>query len=278
MKIITLTTDMGNNDGGAAVLKGTALTLDPSVQLIDISHTIRPFDFQQAAFILRSTYSAFPKGTIHLMGVLAEPTVNGPQPELPSIMEYDGHFFVGNNNGFFSLICGTETPTGFYTIDDVLSNPKAMVFSLKNLYLPICVRLANGEKVENLASKDHEMKRVFQKLPTLSSNVIIGEIVHIDYFGNLISNIDKETFFRFGNHPFKISLSYNLEFDEISTTYNDVPPGEKVVFFNENEVLEFAINRGASQTTGGADSLMNISLGHKIRVEIYPPGSKDSLF
>lgn len=269
---------MGNNDGGTAVLKGTALGIDPTIQLIDITHTIRPFDIQQAAFILRSTYASFPKGTIHLMGVLAEPTVNGPSPEFPSIMEFDGHFFIGNNNGFFSLICGTQSPTAFLTIDDVLSNPKAMVFSLKNLYLPICIKLAQGEDLHKLASENQEIKKVIQKLPTLSSNVIIGEIVYIDYFGNLISNIDKETFYRFGNHPYKISLSYNLEFDELSTTYNDVPPGEKVVFFNENEVLEFAINLGATSTTGGADSLLNISLGHKIRVEMYPPGSKDSLF
>jgi S-adenosylmethionine hydrolase len=282
MQIITLTSDLGVSDYYVAAIKGAILSEVIDVHLVDVSHNIRAFDIAQASFFIRNCFENFPKGTIHLIGVDCEPIVDVESKEnasVPAILEYKGHFFVSNDNGIFSLIVGEEKFDNFWIVDDVLSNPQAFIFPLKNILVPIVCKLAKQKEISSFATLESSFNRKFTMNPIVENHLIIGSIIHVDHYGNLITNIDKPTFERFGvDIPFTLFFRRKEYFiEEISKTYSDVPHGEKIALFNSNGFLEIAINRGATTLHGGATSLFGLHIGDAVRVEFFPKGSKDTI-
>ena len=282
MQIITLTTDMGLSDHYVAALKGSIYQLAPTATIVDISHAIRAFDIAQASLCLSNVYNDFPKGTVHIIGVDSEPVINSRDGSYPSILLFNGHYFVGNDNGFFALLLKEGLPEGFWQIDDVLSNPAGFKFPSKNIFVPIAVKIAQGLDIATFASKQEDWKRAFTVNPVFEENLIKGSIVHIDHYGNAITNISRELFARFEEAPFTILFrKRDYYIDTISGSYNEVQPGERVAIFNNNDVLEIAINKGARGVNGGADSLFGLHVGDVVRIEFTPRGSAktiDSLF
>jgi S-adenosylmethionine hydrolase len=282
MNIITLTTDMGLTDHYVASLKGAILSAVQDVHIVDITHNIHAFDISQAAYYLRSCFSEFPKGTIHVICVDSEPVINFGSPHLsslPAILAYKDQFFVSNDNGFFSLLVGENEFDSIWHVDDVLSNPNAFRFPAKNILIPIATQLAIGVDPSKIATQVESFNRMIALNPVIEPNLIIGNVQHIDYYGNIITNISKELFYRFGeNIPFTIFFRKKEYYiDTISSTYGDVIPGEKVAFFNNNDLLEIAINRGANSRNGGASSLFGLKLQDTIRIEFSPNGSKETI-
>ncbi len=281
MQIITLTTDMGLQDHYVAALKGTILKHCPNAHIIDITHTVKPFNISEAAYYLSCCIEDFPEGTLHLIGVDTEPIVDfsGPDGSYPSILKYKGQFIISNDNGFFGAFLQEKEHEGFWRIDDVLSNPKLFSFPTKNMFIPVACKLLAGEKIENIATEFPTFKKAFFQTAIIETNLIKGNVIHIDNYGNLIVNINKELFYRFGNDiPFTIYFrSRDYFIDSISKAYNEVPEGEKVAIFNDNGLLEIAINRGANGSNGGAQRLFGVNLGDVIRIEFTPRGSKETL-
>lgn len=279
MKIITLTTDMGLSDHYVAALKGSIYKLDPEVTIVDISHHIRPFDIVQASYSLQSVFEDFPEGTVHISGLDSEPVINSSEGCYPAIMKYKGHYFVSNDNGFFALMLKEEEPEGFWLIDDALSQPSGFRFPTKNIFVPAAVKLSNGEKPETIASPQTEWNRAFTFNPVIEENLIKGSIIHIDHYGNAVTNISRELFARFEEGtPFTILFrKRDYYIDTISGSYNEVQPGERVAIFNSNDHLEIAINKGARGANGGADTLFGLHVGDVVRIEFSPRGSAETL-
>lgn len=283
MRFITLTTDMGLKDYYVASLKASILQQcnDP-IHLIDITHEVQPFDVAEAAFHVSQAFKSFPEGSIHIIGVDAEPIFNFGNSEgsFPSVMVMDNQYFVSNDNGFFGVLARFGNNPKLYRIEDVLSNPKGFRFPTKNMLVPIACKLANGEKIENLATLYSSYKKAFATVPVIEEHLIKGSVIHFDNFGNAITNIDSDLFQKIGNNaPFIIKFregeSYKI--DVISKTYNEVPDGEKLAIFNENGLLEIAINRGANQSTGGAQKLFALRKNDTVRIEFMPRDSRASL-
>lgn len=282
MQIITLTTDMGLTDHYVAALKGATFSLVPQVQIVDISHDVQAFDVAQAAFFIGNCFEDFPAGTVHVCGVDSEPVINFGSVQngsFPSVMLFKGHYFVSNDNGFFSLLLKEEKPDNFWRLDDVLSNPNAFRFPTKNILIPAACKIAKGIEVGSFASEMQEFRRAFTINAVLEQNLIKGNVVHIDHYGNVITNVSRQLFNRFGeNTPFTIFFRRKEYYiDEISNAYNDVAPGEKVAIFNNNDLLEIAINRGANNRNGGANMLFGLNINDTIRIEFTPRGSKETL-
>lgn len=283
MQFITLTTDMGLRDYYVAALKTTILQqCNNPIQLIDITHNIRPFDVAEAAFQLGQVHKSFPDGTIHIVGIDAEPEFNFGQSEgsFPSIMVMDNQYFISTDNGFFGVLERYGIVSGFYRIEDALSSPKSFTFPTKTLLAPYACRLANGEKIEDLAVPYPRYKKAFSSVPNIEEFLIKGSIIYFDSFGNAITNIDIDLFQQIGeNAPYivKFREGESYKIDTLSKSYNEVSPGEKLALFNENGLLEIAINKGANDTTGGAQKLFALSLGDIIRVEFLPRGSRTSI-
>lgn len=281
MKIITLTTDMGLNDHYVASLKGTLLSAVKNVTIVDITHSVRPFDISEAAFHVSSCYKDFPVGTVHVIGVDSEPIVNfgGSDGSFPTIMEFSNQFFISNDNGFFGAFLKEERPIAIWRIDDFISNLDAFKFPTKNILLKAANRLLNGEKPESFAKAFNGYKNALALVAVSETNLIKGHVVHLDIYGNAMTNIHKTLFERFGiGTPFVIYFKRKDYFiDIISNTFNEVAQGEKVAIFNENGFLEIAINRGANGSTGGAEQLFGLHKNDIIRIEFTPPGSRETL-
>jgi hypothetical protein len=281
MQIITLTTDMGERDHYVASLKGTILLLCPQAKIVDVSHNVKPFDTAEAAFFLHSCIDDFPEGTVHVIGVDTEPMINfsGSEGSFPSVMKFRGQFIVSNDNGFFGSFLKEEAMDGFYRMDDVLSNASLFKFPTKNILIPAACRILNGENLGDFCSPFSSFKKAFAFTAVIEPNLIKGNVIHIDNYGNLITNVHYTLFERYGQEtPFTIYYrNKDYYIDAISPTYNAVPPGEKVAIFNQNGLLEIAINRGANGSNGGADRLFGIRLGDVIRIEFTSRGSHATL-
>lgn len=276
---------MGLSDHYVASLKATIFSQVKNVQIVDISHTVKPFDISEAAYLIRSCYSDFPDGTVHVIGVDSEPIVNfgGSDGSFPSVLFFENQYFISNDNGFFGAFLKENTPTSFWRIDNVLSNPKLFKFPTKNILIPAGLALLSGKKIEEIASQVNDFKNAFALTAVSELNRIKGHVIHIDHYGNAITNIHKTLFDQVGKDvPFIIYFKReNYYIDVISESYNEVMPGEKVAIFNENNYLEIAINRGANGSTGGAEQLFGLHIQDMVRVEFTPKGSRetiDSLF
>lgn len=282
MQIITLTTDMGLGDHYVAALKGAVYQHDPAAVIVDISHNVRAFDIVQASYYVNAVFRDFPKGTVHVIGVDSEPVINPREGSYPAVMLHEGHYFVCNDNGFFALLLKEAQPEGFWLIDDVLSHPNGFRFPAKNILIPAAVKLAREGAPDSFASPHDTWKRAFSVNPVIEENLIKGSIIHLDHYGNAITNISRELFDRFGDAPFTILFRRrDYYIDTISGSYNEVQPGERVAIFNNNDLLEIAINKGARGVNGGADSLFGLHVGDVVRIEFTPRGSVktiDSLF
>lgn len=282
MSIITLTTDMGLGDYYVASLKGRILKTLPDVQIVDISHFVSPFKVTQAAHLLKNCMNDFPDNTVHIIGVDAEPLINFNHPEdsvYPTIMKFKGQYFVGADNGFFSLLLGNKKAEGLWRLEDVLSRPELMNFPTKNILVPAACKIIAGEKLESFCSPVEAIRKAIPLSPVIDGNTLKGAVNYIDHYGNIITNITKDDFYRIGkNVPFVIYFRQKEYYiDLISLGYNEVPPGEKVAIFNDGGYLEIAINKGTPENGGGANSLFGLRVGDIIRIEFTPRGSRTTI-
>ena len=279
MQIVTLTSDTGLQDYYVAAMKGALMNQLPQAYIVDISHHIRPFDVANAAFQLRCCYKDFPKGTIHIIGVDSEPTFQGDKISFPSIMLFEGQYFISNDNGFFGCFLDEAHPDELYSFTDIVNHPEMWKFPTKNCFIPLAKRISNGEAIGQFAKPTNAYRRAFIQKAILEDLLIRGNVIHVDGYGNLITNITKSDFNQFGKGtPFTIKyLNKEYYIDEINETYNAVTMGERVALFNSSDLLEIAINRGANGSTGGANKLFGMRQGDPVHVEFTPKGSKDDI-
>jgi S-adenosylmethionine hydrolase len=182
MKIITFLSDFGNNDWFVAAVKGEILKINNSIIIVDISHTVHPHDIHCAAFILKCVYKNFPLGTVHL--AVVDPGVGSQRKLL--IVESDGYYFVGPDNGIFSYIYNEKSNVYVIEITDGMSS----TFHARDVFGPVAAKLTRDEKAGDLGTRVQDFIKFELPRPQKKADTICGEIVYIDYFGNCITNIE----------------------------------------------------------------------------------------
>lgn len=282
MKIITLTTDLGLTDHYLASLKGQLYSAVNNVTLIDISHNVQPFNIAQAAFYINNVVNDFPAGTIHFIGVDSTPEIKIGKPDrnmYPAVMLLNGQYFVGCDNGIFSLLHNYENAEKIVRIDSFSDAGINLGQATKNIYIPAMQKIFNGEKIENLGEEITAVRKAFTVQATIEKDLIKGSVIHVDKYGNVIINITKNLFEQIGkNNPFTIFFkNSNYFIEQISTSYSDVPTGEKLALFNSSGYLEIAINKGTVGNGGGASGLLGLAVKDMVRMEFHPQGSKESI-
>ena len=247
MGVITLTTDLGHRDFYQAALKGSIISQLPDVRLVDISHDIPSFSIQHAAFVINNAYPYFPKDTVHLIGI---DTVFQEDSRYLA-MSYKGQYFVGADNGIFSIITGEDRPDEMVEIN-IMQDLRYLHFPLADILTKAACHIANGGKLRDIGLPvDNAVQKVtFQ--PVYNQNSIKGHVTYIDSFGNVISNISKDLFNRVQNgRDFILRFKRNETISNLSWHYNEVAEGEKLCLFGISNFLEIAINKGhASQLLG----------------------------
>lgn len=240
MAMITLLTDWGYSDPYVPSLRGAILSQFPEVTLVDISHNITRDNVLHASFTLRNCWKTFPEGTVHLCGMNS---LNEP-PVLLAV-RHEKHFFVGADDGLFPLVFNGLPQEWFY----VLSSKKEKVMSSTRTLATTAVFLAKTGKIEEVGMPvDANYRRAKLAEASQEGPVIRGMIVHVDVFGNLITNISREFYKNHsGGRKFTIhSKNSRHRIETIMKTPYDVESGEVVAYFNDYGLLEIAINKGSA--------------------------------
>lgn len=273
MAIITLTTDFGHKDHFVGAIKGTILNNLPEVNVVDISHEISPFNIQECAYILKNAYRAFPAGTVHIVGVDSELS-----PENQHIVvQVEDQFIISANNGVISLITSETIPEKVMEIDIPNINPSS--FPVLNVFVEVACHIARGGKLEVIGKPFNQLKelREFEPRITNEGKSIVGNVIYIDNYGNVITNIQRSLFEAYRNgREFEVIARTN-KIKNIHNSYNGIVnftlergqrrgPGDALALFNSAGYVELAIYKSDLKTVGGASSLLG--LGYRDTVTI----------
>lgn len=258
MAIITLTTDLGYKDFYQAALKGSILNTLPNVNIIDITHEIEAFNISRAAFILKNSFYYFPVGTVHLIGI---DTVYSESNKYLAI-KYRDHFFVGSDNGIFSLIF-EEEPQEIVEIN-IMQDLKFLHFPLADIFVKAACHLASGKPLKAIGIATDEIEQRMNLHPVIEKNQIKGSVIFVDSFENVVTNVTKEIFTKVQNgRNFTLFFKRNESINQLSWHYNEVPEGEKLCLFGISNHLEIAINKA------NASGLLGLHNGDIIRIEFH---------
>ncbi len=257
MTIVTLTTDWGRSNHYSGSVKGTLLRLIPDVHIIDISHEVASFDIMQAFFILKNAYPSFPEGSIHLVGINSEAGISTPHIAI----KHDGHFFIGADNGVFSLLFDNN-PDEAVEID-IHQDSDYFTFSTRDVFSRVAAMIASGSPLQSIGPIHTSLNHKIPFKPVIYPERIVGKVIFIDNYENVVVNIDKELFRRVGkNRPFSINFrSPGNSIHYIHHSYADVIAGEKLALFGSTGLLEIAINQGK------ASGLLGLSINDTVSIE-----------
>ncbi|WP_299222938.1 SAM-dependent chlorinase/fluorinase [uncultured Aquimarina sp.] len=265
MPIITLTTDFGIKDHFVSAVKGAIYTELPEATIVDISHEISPFHIIEAAYIIQNAYKSFPKGSIHIIGIDSE-----LNPENKHIaVKLDDHYFICANNGLISLIASEFRPEKIVEIN--IHDAIGTNFPVLDVFVAVACHIARGGTLEVIGKSITDIKLIKGITPIVNvgDKQIVGSIIYIDNYGNLITNITRKLFEDVGKgRKFKItarSAIFNTIYERYSDAINfDIEKskreedGKKLAVFNSSGYLELAIYKSNPKTVGGASSLFGL--------------------
>ncbi len=274
MSIITLTTDYGNKDYSVSELKAKIYNEITDVRIVDISHNISPFNLTEAAYIIKSAYRHFPKGSIHIIGIESDLT-----PENAHIaMKFDDNYFIGADNGIFSMIIGDFKADSIVEIN--IHKNYNNTITANDVFVKIATHISRDGKLEVIGKKIDLIKEIKDIKPVVSNdnNQIIGSVIYIDNYGNVVTNITQNIFDKIAkSRPFTI-YARNVKFDKIFNNYSDaidysIPKdkreedGKKIALFNNLGYLELSIYKSNPSTVGSASTLFG--LGYRDQISIH---------
>jgi len=262
MRIITLLTDYGLRDSYVAEMKGAILKINPEATLVDVSHSVDSYDIREGAFHLARSVNYFPDGTIHV-GVV-DPGVGGKRASL--IFETSKGYLVGPDNGLLAPAAERLGVKKVYKITDRSLLPERVsdVFDGRDTFGPIAAHLSLGEKPGSFGPETDEYMRIPAYSPPIRLNgALEASIIHIDGFGNLVTNVTYDELFQLGIAPGSM-ITITTEARKIRVPYvrsfSAVQVGELLALVAGGGYLEISVNQG------NAHKLLEINRDEKIRV------------
>lgn len=273
MGIITLTTDFGVKDHFVAATKGAIYSELPDARIVDISHLVSPFNVPEAAYIIQNAYHSFPKGTIHVIGIDSE-----FNPENKHIaVKLDDHYFICANNGIMSMICTEIVPEKIVEIN--IHDKITTSFTVLDVFVKVACHIARGGTLEVIGKVINTIKPIKNLVPFVNEeqNQIIGSVIYVDNYGNVITNIKRKFFESIQKtRGFEISARH-YKFKEILKTYSDIvnfdipeekryDEGKGMVVFNSSGYLEIAVYKSDNATVGSASTLMGLKIRDTVTV------------
>ncbi|MBU2927266.1 SAM hydrolase/SAM-dependent halogenase family protein [Winogradskyella psychrotolerans] len=278
MAIITLTTDFGEKDHFAGAIRGAIYSELDEIRIVDISHSVSPFNISEAAYIIQNAYSSFPKGTIHLIGIDSELS-----PENKHIaIKLDDHYFICANNGIMSMICNDIAAEKIVEInihDKVETN-----FPVLDIFVKVACHIARGGTLDVIGKVINTIKPIKNLVPFINDehNQIIGSVIYIDNYGNVVTNIKRKFFESVQKtRPYQVSAR-SYKFEKIHNKYTDIVDydmeeskrnvdGKGLVVFNSSGYLEIAVYKSNCTSVGGASTLMGLKTMDTVTVNFLNP-------
>jgi len=263
--LVTLLSDFGLKDPYVAEMKAVISTISPEARIIDISHSIEKFNIRMGAFVLASATRYFPKGTIHV--AVVDPGVGTKRRAL--LVETKHAFYVGPDNGLLILAAQNEGIRHVYAT----TNPKLMLprvsstFHGRDVFAAAAAYLANGTPSTDFGSEisDYTVPK-FAK-PFLKTGELMGEVLHIDDFGNIITNITNKDLEKIRIKPknlLSIKMKSRLWKIRFCTVYGDIATKTVLALIGSHDFLEIAVNQG------NASKRFKTKVGDAVAVSLKP--------
>ena len=266
MSIITLLTDFGADDEYVGLMKGVVLTINPDATIIDITHHIGPQDIVQAAYTINSTYPYFPAGTIHL--IVVDPGVGTERAILA--VKANHQFFLAPDNGVLTLLLNEDNGASIIRVtnSNYFLNSVSHTFHGRDIFSPVGAHISRGVNLKALGTEtdlSHVVRLKDLHAQIDQNGALIGRVVSIDNFGNLITNIDAGML----AHSHKTSSAAITRVsigghvvNGLSTTYGNVDSNTPAALIGSRGYLEIAVNGGS------AAQYFNISKGDVVQVKV----------
>lgn len=257
MAIVTFLSDFGDSDHYVAAVKASILKENPNINIVDISHQISMGDIGHAAYVLEAVFRDFPQGTVHLIAV-----ANTVKRQVKNVaVKLENHIFIGEDTGLISLL-SEELPLVIVDINGI--KPVQSPFVAKTLFGPLAGKVASGKDIQDFGKRLEALERLMPTRAKATKKQIAGNIVRIDHFGNLITNIMKVDFDAIwkinDNFPYVINFRREKVL-QLHNHYSEVTSGECFVMFNSMGRLQIGINQGH-----GAD-LLGLMVGDQVFID-----------
>jgi hypothetical protein len=250
--IVTLTTDFGASEYVGA-MKGVILSIAPDIKVVDITHGIRSFDVRHAAYVVKSVCPYFPRGSIHV--VVVDPGV-GTRRRGIAIKTRD-YYYVGPDNGVFTFVQDIER------VVELRLKPRSWTFHGRDVFAPVAARLAKGEPLDSFGEEVEDIVRLPIGEPQEKGGAIRGEVLCVDVFGNVITNIPRSLLAR-ANINYGGRIRVKLKGRELEMpfmqSYGFVREGELLALIGSEGYLEIAVNRGS------ASERLRVAGGEKVEI------------
>jgi len=254
MPIVTLISDWNSSDYYIGAIKGRILSNCPTAIIVDVNHQIASYNIAQAAFVIKNTYHNFPKGTIHLLSINSEAGKEKPHV----LVKYDGHYFIGTDNGMFHLFTEGKTES----IIEINTEVNQTSFPELDVFAGIACNIIKEDDIFKLGKEKKSLLKQLPVLPAIEESLIIGKVIYIDSFYNVITNVSKDLFEQVRkNRNFNIYVqSKSNRIKKINKKYNETSIGELLAIFNFSGYLEIAIRNGK------AAQLFNLTTNSSVRI------------
>ena len=264
--VITLLTDFGLEDEYVGVMKGVILSINPGVDLVDITHNITRHDIRQAALTVNASFRYFPKGSIHV--VVVDPGVGGKRKVL--CLKHEGHFFVAPDNGVLTVVVqdGRVEKICAITNQKYFLEPVSDTFHGRDIFAPVAAHLSKGLDMECLGQEVPLSDIAGLDIPApfvSAANELVGTVMLIDHFGNLVTNISQATLERFKDGARSREVVIRLggsKIQGVSKSYESVNFGAPLAIFGSRNFLEISLNQGDARTYFGA------KIGQTVKVKL----------
>lgn len=253
MPLLTLTSDIGQQDFLVGAIKGQILQINNTFTIVDITHQLIPFNYQQASYICKNAFGNFPKGTFHLILF----NLFNENIDHVLIAKHNDHYFGCADNGLLNIIL-EESPKSVTAIS-IDNNISKNTIQYIKVFAKAFDEISKGSNIENMGNLSTPIKVKDPLLPNFGDNWLDGQIIFIDNFENVIVNITKAEFEKQRRgRKFKIVFKRDEIIEKISNSYADVQEGEKLALFNAAGYLEIAINKGNAAGLFGLQSFSGI--------------------
>jgi S-adenosylmethionine hydrolase len=256
--IITLTTDFGTSDHLVGAMKGVILNINPAARIVDINHSVVPFDILDGALSLANAYQYFPSRTIHV--IVVDPEVGTDRR--PILVSGEKQFFVAPDNGVLSPIYECESCTVRHiTAEHYFLNPVSPTFHGRDIFAPTAAWLSKAFQTEAFGGVITDFVRFAMPKAKTSGQALKGVVLRVDGFGNLITNLTAEDIpaDALDGGAIKLAVS-GKPVVKFARTFASGSPGEPIAFLGSVGYLEIAVNRGSAARTLGVNRGAEVTL------------------
>lgn len=274
MPILTLTSDIGDEDYLMGAVKGQVLQINEGFNIVDITHRLVPFNYPQAAYVCRNAFRHFPEESFHMVLI----NLFDSRAQHLLLARHKNQYIGIADNGLLTMILEGRPDAVVALPLDKIRQKNTLYFA--QVFAQAFTDLLSGQPMEKIGSEDVIFREMNPLRPLLGSNWIEGQIIFVDHFENVVVNITRDEFESHRNgRGFKIVFRRDEVIDRFSETYADVPEGEKSALFNSAGYLEIAVNKGnaaglfglqgySEKSTGAGSQFMQTRLFYQT-VRIY---------